>query len=276
MSAFEHFENEGWSAEDWARLNDEVQAILRDGARVRRTLRAAASQANVYQVVSPKLLVPEAQDGAFTLDTSNTQRPVRLFADFTVQSEQMADSETIRALAVAAAQKLAPAEDKALMLGARANLPPGLRAKHLDNRHALYQDTNAQQVSALELIHDAIGALEARGYTGPYVVLMMPDLWLESRRIQGQVLGHDLLRKLIGADGELLPIQRSGPGPDHRGVVFAGRAVGLDLVQVAPASISLVSYDDGDLRLRVEEQFALRIQEPEAVQSIHLAAGAQA
>lgn len=271
MSAFEHFENEGWSAEDWARLNDEIQAVLLIGARVRQTLTVGSSTGGPYQVVSPRVIAPKGDKGAFTLDTSNVQKPVRLYVDFIVQSEQIGDATVLRTLAVGAAQKLAPSEDKVLLLGARAKLANGVRAKNAEDEHSLYTDVDPQQANPIELVHDAIGELESRGHAGPYVVLMMPALWLETRKRKDNVFGHDTLRRLVGADGEILPIQRSEVAPDYRGVVFARHAIGLDLVQVAPPSVSLVQYDDGDLRLRVEEQFALRVQDREAVQSIHWA-----
>lgn len=271
MSAFEHFENEGWSAEDWARLNDEIQAVLRNGARVRQTLTVGSASSGPYQVCSPRVVVPKDDTGAFTLDTSNVQKPVRLYGDFMIRSEQMGDADVVRTLAIGTAQKLAPAEDKLLLLGARAEFARGIRAKNAADEHALYTEVAPTPGSPIELVHSAIGELELRGHAGPYVILMMPALWLESRRLHDGVFGHDVLRRLAGTDGEILPIQRSEAAADYRGVVFPRRAIGIDLVQVATPSVSLVAYDDGDLRLRVEEQFALRIQDPEAVQSIQLA-----
>ena len=129
--------------------------------------------------------------------------------------------------------------------------------------------------TALAAVQAGIAELERRAHFGPYAVLMLRHMWVDTTVWNARYNHHASLRALLreGEDVVRIPDPVWSHYPDVRLVLAKGLVVSLgsgafDLVEFDAPHVSMVGYgtgaDAGDLILRVEERFALRATDERA------------
>jgi hypothetical protein len=308
----EQLSEHGWKADDWTEVEMSVRNAVERHAQVRRVLPRTTATAGCYSIVVPKLARPR-DASPLALETDLASAPVSIRCNFKVQSDQLGDRGVVHRLAAHAARTIAYVEDLVLLFGgwlrqealhSRARV--SLRGFH-EHRDGVPSGTlglmtthpcAAMQAAGdpLALVTHAIAGLQTavEPYFGPYAVVALGEFW-KQMNAPGSQPGSgapiDRVRAtLLG--GEAVPV--AGPpcsaadpcecfvaggaakntSPLHRALVIAVDSLALELVHLDDAKIALVHYEDGDLVLRVEESFLLRVMDGNAAVTVSLAAAA--
>lgn len=134
-----------------------------------------------------------------------------------------------------------------------------------------------KSTTALGAVQEGILELQRLGHHGPYVALMLREMWHDAS-VRGAA-DDDLasIDLLLGNKGAAVlvpdPFDSNWTKKERlrSGVVASLGSGGFELLEVEAPSIAMVGYDEGDLVLRVEEQFLLRVSDHTAACDIALA-----
>lgn len=268
----------GWTPDQWTALNEQARQVVTAQAKLRPLIPAGPQMPNAYVVQTPPL-----GGTPLAFDTQEPTRPVvRLRFRFVVRAEQLHDVVLVGRLVDRASRRIAAAEDAVLMYGGRADLTaydvevrglgketPGLATR--PGGAAAPPVQNGPYVS-LDGLVAATGAARDRGWFGPFNAALDVEYWnsLAASFAGSSTDGFRRASRVLGSPQE----SRLGLAPKLKdakyplAVVFEPCASILDLVTVHPPRLSHVEMKDGDVILRVEEAFFLRLFDPMGVQAV--------
>jgi hypothetical protein len=102
---------------------------------------------------------------------------------------------------------------------------------------------------------------------------MLSDMWKQASSPNGSTTNTKILQSVLGDGGQLVPVRSPSAiaaAYGKRGIVISRGSAAFDLVEVGPATVALVGYDDADVLLRVEERLVLRVLDDRASLDIAL------
>jgi uncharacterized linocin/CFP29 family protein len=255
-----------WDSDRWQRLN----AVVHDEAakiRVGRRLVPLFGNSSGYMdnIIGHAVNVIAGPRPVLSIPNGQTLVPVEVSVDFRLTPEQFADEQVATALAIRAAYLVALAEDAVVLHGAQANVGQfSASERNLLQQTGLFQ-ANQPQVGQpiLQSILAGIAALRQNNHHGPYCVIVAPDLYQEAFTPLQRVIDAPIyeIRPLLQEDG----FQYSPAAPQRTGVVFSLGGHTLDMAVPVDAMAELDDEERGAARLRVVEQFRLRVNDPTAV-----------
>lgn len=286
----QHLTDAGWGNEDWGLVSTAVRETIHTTARVRSVLPRGPSAPLAYNVDVPTVNVPPGGGTprpALTLNTTGTQRPIRISRNFDIQVDQLHDRDGIVRVARRAAHLVAAAEDMILLFGGRAIASPivlqvDASAAYVAGTPGIWTNTanviptaGADPTDAVQL---GIEVLEGKGYYGPYAVLMTRPLWSQTAATPSDREQKQVIAEILGPNGALEPVPApgaltgapfnavDGTAMSKIGVVFARAPHAFDFVEIEPPSVGFVEHVSAQdsIRLRVEERFVLRVIEANA------------
>ena len=266
----------GWTPDQWTALNDQARQVVTDQAKLRPLIPAGPEMPNAYVVQTPPL------GGApLEFDTEAPTLPVvRLRIKFVVRAEQLHDTALIGRLVDRAGRRLAAAEDAVLMYGGLAVLGADVDARGLRIETpglatyggAIVTPVGGGPFAALDGLVAAARDLRKRGWHGPFNAALDVDYWnaLAMTFPGRNTDGFRRAARILGSEQD----SRFGLAPpglgseDPLAVVFEPSASIVELATVHPPRLSHVEMKDGDVILRIEEAFLLRLFDPEGVQTV--------
>jgi len=266
----------GWTPDQWTALNDQARQVVTDQAKLRPLIPAGPEMPNAYVVQTPPLLGDPLE-----FDTEAPTLPVvRLRLKFVVRAEQLHDTALIGRLVDRAGRRLAAAEDAVLMYGGLASLTGGVEARGLRKTTpglATYAGVLAPPESGgpyagLDGLVAAAAKLRERGWHGPFNAALDVNYWnalartYPGRNTDGFRRGARILGSEQGSQFGLAPPLDKDSEP--LAVVFEPSESIVEFVTVHPPRLSHVEMDDGDLVLRIEEAFLLRLFDAKGVQTV--------
>jgi len=119
----------------------------------------------------------------------------------------------------------------------------------------------------LEELAAALAELQCRRQTGPYAAVFLPAAWKKlttSMSSNNDRIGYDVVWSMLGAEQSAIALPLQGTAHDHRIIVFSTAPDTVELVEVTPPTLALDAYQRGDLILRVQHAFVLRIVDANA------------
>ena len=274
----EQVEDSGWSPEDWSSLNTLAAATLAEHAQLRRIIPEGPEAPSAYLVEVPRATGgPDATDPAkdvpygFSVDA--TEPVTRLRVQLVVGAEQVHDLPRIRELVQRAAMRLAYVEDNVLAHGSAAGTPRTRASETVSEslRRAKGVFGAKADASKKEKLFDALNEgvrrVRREGYTGALRAAFGFEIWsriAEEDESATSCLGPgDAASACVPPDG--------APASDNRdrwAAIFAPDPGAIDLVWTQRPRIIYVGISDGNLTLRIEEAFLLRVKAPNAVATI--------
>jgi uncharacterized linocin/CFP29 family protein len=190
-----------------------------------------------------------------------------LRAEFRLAPEQYSDVGVAMALVSRAASRIGAAEDALLLHGEDAG--PALAVlnvahRNLDKQESRLFPAGLKPVNGpiLDLIVNAIGALQMNGHYGGYGVIVAPNLYQQAFKAENARSDAPIhqIRPLLVEDG----FRYSNAAPPGTGVVVS---LGGDVINVAAprdASCGFIREDNGAI-LCVAERIRLLVNDPTAI-----------
>ena len=237
-----------------------------------------------YQVTVPRLERPE--NGLLQVSTAKVRFPLRLDCAFKIPSQQLKDMAIIRQLVRTASQNVATAEGIVLTTGwpnghASSRLEAlGVKATQEESdpivatapgntiKEAASETDDAKSEALVESITEALDGLQTDGHFGPYALVLPNSLW---RLYQTDLLSRRGRRALVGLLNDDVKVARTpidiGESATPKfcaGVLLSLGNEAFDMVRTEPLDIAMVQFDGGDLIMRVEQRFVLRVMDTSA------------
>jgi uncharacterized linocin/CFP29 family protein len=266
-----------WSAETWSAI---------DRAMHEENLRAGVT-AKVIPLLGPLpdvLAVPaETIDAeAMTVEEDRLLPLVELSIEFALTRRQV-DLEhelgTALTLTRRAASLLTQAEDLAVLQGdaalANGQMPDGVRAQGAAGSGLLAAATDSvggdgAPEGIFRAVAEAYALLQTRSHTGPYGLLLEPELYAATvEPVNGTSV---LVSERIG--GLVQGFFGTAALPKDSGVLVSVGGDTVDLVIGADPTVAFLAIDREDrFRFRAFERFALRVKDPSACVRLKLGGG---
>lgn len=266
----DQLDDAGWSPEQWDALNGLARATVDKHGRVRRLIPEGPKMPGAYTVSAPKYIA--GPPPRYKTD-EGSKAVVRMRAKFAIAAEQVGDLDLVGRMVVGRARTLAAAADDVLVNGGAVVGSYGSG----DDVHAVGLVAGTVGLAAggsvgdpkpFDAIAKAVGVLRTAGRIGPFAGVFSAALWnalvLETAG-GGSRDGIDRAAELLEADRSFIGLVKDGGAAKPFGVIFEPSATAVDLVTVHPPRIAFVHFADGDLVLRVEEAFFLRVMDETAL-----------
>ncbi|MBX3234357.1 MAG: hypothetical protein KIT84_40515 [Labilithrix sp.] len=273
----------GWSPEDWSSFNELATATVEEHAQLRKIIPEGPSAPNAYLVELP-VVAPGAR--GFHFNVPDTRKVTRVRVPFVITAEQLHDTANIRALIEHVARELALWEDRLLAFGPAAagpgSIPPAGGAPALPNPPndikiendprtvglLSGQGLTGNGADVLDRMKQGVRSVRRRLHTKTLSAAVGFDAYMTLVQDPNRRLGLDRARDVLGSkDAALASVPPDDPacGRDEKLAVFTPDPGVLDLVWAQRPRISFVGTDNGDLKLRLEEAFLLRIKNSSAI-----------
>lgn len=258
----------GFCDGDWSSLDDLARGTVEHYAQLRKVIPTGPDQPNVYRV--DVTTSPARGDGKpFTFTDGEPQKVTRLRVEFKIEGDQSHDRANIEALVRTAAARLAQLEDLVLAYGKKASdhgTAPDTVEVHGPGI-LTSKATETEGTTALIQLKECVRTLNRANRPGPYNAVMGFDARMSL------VMGskdHDLDagRRILGsveAGIAQIPAEAAASKADHVVAAFVPDSSVLDLVWTQRPQIAHVSMTDGNMTLRLEEAFVLRIKDVKGI-----------
>ena len=273
-----------WSNEPWRRLQ---RAVSRQAERVGIT----RNMLPLVQVNQDAMTVPENRillaGAGYAIEEAPVTRLNEIWADFTLTPQQMRDEAALHTAAVLGehvTQFLTEGQD-ALVFQGESALKEDVRFKKLGIRArsgpagpgllAMAPEDQVIFVKAesggasiygdrtFEAVAEGYRRLQAKGHDGPYVLAFAPEPYADAfapiprTQIMPARRIRDLLATLPKGSGSLAALTGVLVSLGGSSVqLVLGRDIKVNFLQEAP---------DGRYKFRVQQRFALRVQDPDAI-----------
>ncbi len=199
---------------------------------------------------------------------------MRISCTFRVGADQIDDTTLVSQLARTAAQRVAAAEDLVLAFGndasAALNSAGIVQVSASATKMRCIAPPKAKPIKgsdAVAAVQKGMADLQSRGYFDPYGALMLGEMWASACVSSGNSDNKKKLDNLLGADN-LVPLAAYASLPAKEGLLFSRNENAYDFIEVDAPSVAMIGYatgdNAGDLLLRVEERFELRVSDIEA------------
>ncbi len=204
-------------------------------------------------------------DDAVTLSNRIYQKVPMLHRDFIVFWRDIETSRTQGmpldwSSAEAAANDVARAEDRLILLGDSRDNLPGLL--NLEGRQVIRHKNWSEEGKGFENVVEALRILSASGFYPPYTVIVSPAIFALWHRLYGNsgVLEVNQIRHLVQGG-----VYMSVFMPENDVLVVANSVQNLDLAIGIDTSIAFVESSAMNHRFRVLETLTLRVKRPGSV-----------
>jgi uncharacterized linocin/CFP29 family protein len=146
-------------------------------------------------------------------------------------------------------------------------LNPGGNAKNPALLRAVLNNGETRGQGMVRLAAKGISTLDARGFQGPYALVLSQDLFIDAENPEGSlVLPSDRIRPLIEG-----PLLRSTILPRNEGILVSLAGNPIEIVVANDIHVRFLQLTTDPLHVyRVSEKFVLRIKESDAVLTLKL------
>lgn len=257
----------GFCDSDWSSLDDLARGAVEHHAQLRKVIPTAPDQPNAYRVDVSS--APARENGPYTFTDGEPQKVTRLRVVFEIDGDQSHDRTNIEALVRTAAARLAQLEDLVLAYGKKAAEHGTAPDKVEVHGPGILTSGATETAGATPLIQlkECVRTLNRANRPGPYNAVLGFDARMSL------VMGsrdHDLDagRRILGsveAGIAQIPAESEAADGDHVVAAFVPDSSVLDLVWTQRPQIAHVATADGNMTLRLEEAFVLRVKDPKGI-----------
>lgn len=262
-----------WTPEMWDSLNELARKVVEERAQLRKVIPRGPDAPNAYTVSVPRIVKGA---GIIEIDTNASKPVTRIRYKLRIKAHQLHDLATIKLLVIKTAEQLARLEDFTLAFGNSHAFPDkgvSTLIENLVRSNHLVRTPAPRSVNVITSIIEAAHEIRQKDAIGPLHAVLGSKAWdeLAKKDVGARVPGLEEAKHALGSpEARLARLPAVGDDYDHTVTVFSASPTVLDLVWAQPVRMTHVGTDDGDLMLRLEQAFYLRIIDTELIKTVKL------